>query len=126
MHKVLAQLQMRKTRLTIELKRVNAAIEAFEDVNDLNDLDVLAAIHTKEDQPDFEEVKDEIAIATMMYNSRMTYEHKIMYVLGKITQGDAKQIADYILIVDTKMATKDIKGLYARVTYVTYVPGGEN
>jgi len=107
---VLAQLYRRKAKLSIELEKVNTAIKAFEDVdeNSLDELDI--APYT------VEEITDELAIATLMYNPKSTAEKKIQFALSKIGKGDATQITQYLLRIDN--STKDEKKLHDRVTYV--------
>lgn len=110
---VLAQLKLRRVRLKLELEKVNIAIRAFEDEDEKN-LDFLEAAPylIEEMSPD----NDEMAIATLMYNPRSSYQKKVMFVLSKLGEGDASDITQYLLRIDKKI--KDHKALHERITYV--------
>lgn len=106
---VLAQLYRRKAKLSIELERVNVAIQAFEEIdeNSLEELDVAPYM--------IEANKDEMAIATLMYNPKWTIEKKIIYVLSKINKGTVKQIVEYLIQIDRD--EKDPQQLFENVTF---------
>jgi hypothetical protein len=111
---VLAQLKKKKVRLKLELERVEIAIRAFEEIDE-NNIDPLDEIRFDEDIAC--NYKDELAIATLMYNPKSSYEKKIQFVLSKIGNGDAKEITEYITKIDKDI--KDLQGLYERITYVS-------
>jgi|GEM_PF-2499596 len=107
---VLTQLKRRRIQLKLELERVDIAIRAFEPVDEIDPLEILP--HMVDDYV----VDDDLLMSAMMYNPAMTFEKKIQYVLGKITEGDANAITTYILRIDPHI--KDTERLYERITYV--------
>ena len=113
---VLAQLRLRKVKLKMELERVEIAIRAFEEVEDIDRLDALPYMLDDIKLSGMDE-DEELAVATLMYNSKMTAEKKILYVLGKLKNADANEIADYILKIDRKI--KDGGKLRERIVYVS-------
>ncbi len=110
---VLAQLRIKKTRLKIELERVELAIKAFEELPDeLDELEVLP--YMLDEIPQSE---DDLAVAILMYKPKASAEKKIQYVLSKIGSGDAKRITEYLLNIDKGI--KDAEALHERITYVS-------
>jgi hypothetical protein len=108
---VLAQLKMRKVKLSLELERVNIAIKAFEEVKEIDPLDAAPYLFDEVTPAD-----DELAIATLMYNPHSSFEKKVQYVLAKIGKGTAHDITQYLLRIDK--GVKDERRLYSRITYV--------
>jgi hypothetical protein len=111
---VLAQLKMRRVRLKIELERVELGIKAFEDVKEVEELDALPYIVESDEIIDDEQ----LGIAKLMYNPRMSREKKILYVLSKIGQGDVHAIASYLIRIDSNTHPSDTRQVYDRVTWV--------
>ncbi len=109
---ILTQLKVKRVRLLVELERVEIAIKAFENIRDIDPLDALPYL-----MDEVEQDMDELAVATLMYNPKMTAEKKILFVLGKIKRGTALDITEYLLRVDKDI--KDGKALYERITYVS-------
>ena len=107
---VLAQLKVRRVRLKMELERVNIAIKAFDNIGVINMLDALP--HMTEDL----DIDEDLLVNTLMYNSRMTAEKKVMFVLSKIGAGDAGDIADYLMRIDAYI--KNPIPIYHRITHV--------
>ncbi|MDB5153048.1 MAG: hypothetical protein JWR54_1799 [Mucilaginibacter sp.] len=108
---VLTQLRIKKARLLMELERVNVAIKAFEEIGEVDELDMLPYM-----MDEAIENPDELAIATLMYQPKASAEKKIQFVLSKIGKGDAKEITKYLIKIDKDI--KDAVALYERITYV--------
>jgi len=106
---VLAQLYRRKAKLSIELKKVNLAIEGLLEIdeNELEELDILPY--------SIEQSADDIAIATLLYNPKDSIEKKILYALSKIGKGDVAKITQFLCSIDPSV--KDAKVLFDSVTY---------
>lgn len=112
---VLAQLKMRRVRLKIELERVELAIKAFEDVKEVEELDALPYLIEYEELPID---TDEINVAKLMYNPRMSREKKVLYVLSKIGQGDVAAISNYLMRIDNTTHPKAADKIFERITWV--------
>jgi len=96
---ILSQLKLKRIKLTLELQRINLAIEAFEgvDINSINEFELMAidpSLHT--------EMRDNIddEPKLVMYHEKMSYEEKILWALGKLRTATAKEITDYIIRFD--------------------------
>lgn len=108
---VLAQLKMRRVQLKIQLERVEIAIKAFEKVGEIEYLDALPYLIDGEI-----EIDEELSKAMLMYNPKASVNKKIVYILSKIGEGDANDIAEYLLRIDGHI--KNIDRVYNRITYV--------
>jgi hypothetical protein len=107
---VLTQLKGRRIKLKLELERVEIAIKAFERVDIIDPLEVLPYM------VDDIVVDDDLLMSHLMYNPTMSVEKKVLYVLGKIFEGDANAITTYLLRIDPHI--KSTERTYERVTYV--------
>jgi len=112
---VLSQLKIKRATLKIELERVDIAIRAFEDIGELEELDVLPYMEQPED---FVQGDEELSVAKLMYNPRMSREKKVLYVLSKIRQGDISAIANYLMRVDTTIHPRETQAIFDRLTWV--------
>jgi hypothetical protein len=110
---VIAQLRLRKIKLIIEMERVDLAIKAFDQIDDLEELDLLP--YSMEGVVDNTCDEDEIAIATLLYKPNDTIEKKIQFVLSKLGKGDVKAIAEYLCVIDKDI--KDAKKLFDSITF---------
>jgi hypothetical protein len=111
---VLKELRLRKVRLKMELDRVEIAIKAFENIKDVDPLDV--AIYELDDVGNYNDIKDDLTKSILLYNPKMTAEKKILYALNHIEKGDASDITEYILKVDGHIKNTD--KLFNNITYV--------
>jgi hypothetical protein len=106
---VLAQLKLRRIRLRIELDRVDKAILAFETIDHIEPLDILA--YSVEDM----EVTEEFATDILMYNPAWSVQRKIEYALVKLGKADARSLTEYLVRVDGHI--KDSNMFHNRITY---------
>jgi hypothetical protein len=107
---VLTQLKARRIRLKMELERVEIAIKAFEPIDVIDPLEIMPYMM------DDIVVDDDLLMSALMYNPTMSDEKKVLYVLGKIIEGDANAIATYLLRIDPHI--KSSERTYGRITYV--------
>lgn len=112
---VLAQLKVRRLRLKAELERVEMAIRAFEDIKDIDPLDM--AIYEAEDLESPSTIQEDLAVSILMYNPKMSAEKKILYVLGRIGKpSTAQEITEYLVKVDGHI--KHVELVFNNITYV--------
>lgn len=107
---VLTHLKSRRIKLKLELERVEIAIKAFEPIDHIDPLEIMPYM------VDEIMVDDDLLMSALMYNPTMSVEKKVLYVLGKIIEGDANAITTYLLRIDPHI--KSTERTYERVTYV--------
>ncbi|RKR83477.1 hypothetical protein BDD43_3686 [Mucilaginibacter gracilis] len=102
---ILSQLKVKRERLKSDLAKVEIAIEAYESA--------------EEDAEGMSEAESQdLAITKLMYNARMTREQKVIYVLGKIGEGDINDIANYLMEIDSTVHPSQRAKIYERLTWV--------
>jgi len=109
---ILSQLKLKKAQLMMELNRVNLAIDAFEevDINNMNELEILAI------NPDLHsefEADTDLEPKPILYHAKMSYEHKILWALGKMQTATASEITDYLIRFDgaVRNRTRFLQGI---------------
>ncbi|MDB5117799.1 MAG: hypothetical protein JWQ79_3291 [Mucilaginibacter sp.] len=107
---VLEQLKYRKLRLQLEMENVDRAIKAFTNITEIDPLD--AAIYMDEEIV----IDDDFGMALLSYNPKMSAQKKVLYALGRIKKGNARDIVDYIIRVDGHI--KDTRKLSDRITWI--------
>jgi hypothetical protein len=103
---ILSQLKVKRDRLKADLAKVEIAILAYDGLEE--DEYIMSAAEN-----------EDLLITKLMYNSRMSREQKVLYVLDKIGEGDINDIANYLMEIDSSTVhpTQRAK-IYERLTWV--------